>query len=254
MQQGVQRGQRVEARTAAGPFQGSRPWVLLVDDGELEDVREIALSLGASTGRHTDVSGPGWRQPQRLLVVSDRRVETLGRPVAQEQDHFVTLVVLNACPPGLRERIRRMGFDLVVERPVEHAALRALLRDALYRGHARRGARRVPVGYPVTLHTGWRRRDAQLVDLSPRGCTLRVGSPIHGARRVALEIPAQRAGGLRLRVEASVVRECSVSGRAVLAQLVFHLDAATRERLHALLAGAHREPPQAAPPTSEADA
>jgi hypothetical protein len=53
---------------------------------------------------------------------------------------------------------------------------------------------------------------------------------------VAVELPAQLAGGASLRIEGSVVRECSVSGRTVLASVVFHLDAPVRKRLDALLA------------------
>lgn len=214
-----------------------RPWVLFVDDGELDDLREIAESLGATTGRHprgaSGASG-GWRQPQRLLVVSDRRVATLGRPSSQEQDHFTTLAVLHHTPRALRQRIHDMGFDQVVERPAEPAALRGLLRDALYRGAAGRRVR-APVGYPVTLHAGWRRRDALLVQIGPRGCTLRLGSPVAGSRRVGLEVPPPRIGQRRLRLEGSVVREISLAGRSVLVSVIFHLDPETRDRLDALL-------------------
>ncbi|MGH0028169.1 MAG: PilZ domain-containing protein [Myxococcota bacterium] len=220
-----------------------RPWVLLVDDGELDDLREIAESLGASVRRHPRDAAEGWRQPQRLLVVSDRRVPDLGRPTAQEQDRFVTLVVMHRTSRVLRERIHRMGFDLVVERPVDGVTLRALLRDALYRGPEQRRSRRMPVGYPVTLRTGWRRRDAQLIELNARGCSLRLGSPLSGARRVSLAIPPRLAGGEPLHVEGSVVRECSVGDRAVVASLIFHLDAPTRQQLERLLASLEPGPP-----------
>lgn len=243
----MQRERTMDPPTAHGARPQPRPWVLLVDDGELDDVREIAASLGASTARHAQhAATAGWRQPQRLLVVSDRRAATLGRPVAQEQDAFATLVVLNACPPDLRDRIHRMGFEMMLERPAPHAALRTLVRDALYRGRACVRAARLPVGLPVTLHTGWRRRDVQLVELSGRGCSLRVGSPLLGARRVALELPAWMAGGANLRVEGSVVGERSVSGRTILASVVFHLDGeasgTARKRLEAVVAGLRREP------------
>ena len=219
-----------------------RPWVLLVDDGELEDVEEITRSFGAPTRRHAR-GDAAWRQPQRLLVVSDRRAPGLGRPAMQEQDDFVTLAVLDRCSRTLREQIHKMGFDLVVERPVAHEALRDLLRDALYRGREQRVARRLPVGYPVSLRAGWRRRDVQLVELSERGCSLRVGSPLGGSRRVAIEIPAQLTGDGLLRLEGTIVRECSVAGRTVVASMVFHLDDAARARLGLLVGTLASGPP-----------
>ena len=179
-------------------------------------------------------------------MVSDRRATTLGRPSAQEQDHFVTMVVLHRCSRVLREQIHKMGFDLVVERPVEHGALRGLVRDALFRGREQRRNRRLPVGYPVLLRSGWRKRDAQLVELTARGCSLRVASPVSGARRVAVEIPAQLADGDVLRIEGSVIRECSVAGPTVVVSVMFHLDAATQSRLEALLAALQPGPPQLA--------
>ena len=61
----MQLGYREPATSSSVRSQGLRPWVLLVDDGELEDLREIAVSLGASTGRHAEeAQHAGWRQPQ----------------------------------------------------------------------------------------------------------------------------------------------------------------------------------------------
>ncbi len=129
--------------------------MLLVDDGELDDLKKIAEGCGAPTGRHDLLASErGWRQPQRLLVVSDRRPSGSGRPIAQGQNGFVTLAVLCDGSQAVRERVREMGLDLVAERPASHDALRGLVRDALYRGFAQGVAPRLLVGYPVVLHRG----------------------------------------------------------------------------------------------------
>ena len=54
-----------------------------------------------------------WRQPHRLLVVSDRRVPTLGKPAAQEQERCVTMAVLHRTSRVVREQIHDILAELL---------------------------------------------------------------------------------------------------------------------------------------------
>jgi hypothetical protein len=224
-----------------------RPWVLLVDDGELDDLKEIVEELGATAQRSPREAHErrGWRQPQRLLLVSDRRAPTLRRPVAQEQDDFVTAVVLDQRSRTLRHHVARMGFDYVLERPIDPTALRSLVREALFRGHEQRWHDRLPVWWPVVLRAGWRSWSARLIELTHKGCSLEVEANLGGQRRVHVEIPRYVAGGAEpLRVRGHVYRERASSRDGVrILSVLFRPDAVCRRRVAAVLDALHNRPP-----------
>lgn len=227
-----------------------RPWVLLVDDGELDDVKRVAEELGATTKRAAIESrGRPWRQPQRLLAVCDRRALTLGRPAAQEEDHFTTLVLVEEGGKRLRREIERMGFDYVLERPVDPEALRRLVREALYRGHEQRGRRRLPVSQPVTLQVGWRAYEATLSELNLIACSLRLQRPVRITRPVDVVLPSSLAGGKSLALHGEVIRE-RLAGREMSVELSVHFkhNSLTQARLGQVLDAIAAGPPPAQRP------
>ena len=223
-----------------------RPWVLLADDGELEDVKRVAEELGATTWRskRDGHARSGWRQPQRLLVVCDHRAPTLGRPLAQEEDHFVTLAILQEHSKTLRRHVYGMGFDYVLKRPIDTDGLRRLVRDALYRGREQRWQNRLPVWWPVTLRAGWRTSRAKLIELSHKGCSLQIPAHVGGAARVEVELPPNLAGGQSLSIRGRVYRE-RVSPRdgATILSVLFELDWVTRLRFESVLDKLYAAPP-----------
>ncbi len=224
---------------------GERPWVLLVDDGELGDVKQIAEELGATTLRRTLASrGEEWRQPQRLLVVSDRRALTLGRPIAQEEDHFVTLAILDEGSCMLRNHVAEMGFDYVLERGVDRNALRHLVRNALYRGQEQRSERRLPVGLPVTLRVGWKCVRAELADLTRNACSLRVNSPVGTPRQVEVELPRAIAPEGPVAIRGRVFRErFQVRDGSLMLSVAFSHTELTQVRVDAALEALRSGPP-----------
>jgi hypothetical protein len=105
-----------------------------------------------------------------------------------------------------RAALQKAGFDFVVREPVHPAALRVLLQRALFRGTDSRRAPRVAFGYPVRYRTGFWKRPATLVDLSPRGCRLLVRTRLQEKAAIRIELPRELAGGKSLVLAGHAVR------------------------------------------------
>jgi hypothetical protein len=106
--------------------------------------------------------------------------------------------------------LRRIGFDLLIRRPVHPYALRLLILRALFCGDERRREKRVPVGYEISYRSGIRRRKAILVEFNSLGCRLLSDQPIALGSRFTIDLPGEVTGGRSLQLQAKVVR--SVEG------------------------------------------
>lgn len=180
------------------------PDVLLLDDGELEDVQETLAELDASYGRiRGGAITPGTPPPRKLLVTTPRRMDAVDLDGA---DAVVRIVVVEEDSPTLRAHLRAVGFDYLVRRPVHPEALRLLLMRCLYSGNEKRREPRVPVGLEVSFRTGLLPRRATLADLSTRGCRLLSRSALPIGRRISVKIPQHSGAGGALKVEGAVVR------------------------------------------------
>ena len=166
--------------------------VLLLDDGELDDVQECLEEMSVVFGR---VRGGAIVRntppPSRLLVSTPRRIDAVSLPAAgtDEAKRLVRIVVVSEDSTTLREQMRRIGFDYLVRRPVHPEALRLLLMRSLYSGEERRGEERVPMGIEVSFRTGLLPRRATMVDLSSRGCRLLSSYALEPGRRVCVQVP-----------------------------------------------------------------
>ena len=70
--------------------------VLLIDDGELTEVREVLADLAIESVRLCgNAHLRGWRQPSDLLIVTARHALTLSRPVAEESASFTKIVLFD---------------------------------------------------------------------------------------------------------------------------------------------------------------
>jgi hypothetical protein len=176
--------------------------VLLLDDGELDDVQECLEEMGVMFGR---VRGGAivsdTPAPERLLVATPRRIDAvrLHPTESAEAKRPVRIVVVSEDSTTLRERLRRIGCDYLVRRPVHPEALRLLLLRALYAGEERRGEERVPMGIEVSFRTGLLPRRATMVDLSSRGCRLLSSYALEPGRRVSVQVPDGREAPLVVR-------------------------------------------------------
>lgn len=180
------------------------PEVLLLDDGELEDVQETLTELKASYGRiRGGAITRGTPPPRKLLVTTPRHIDAVDLGSA---DAVVRIVVVDGDSPTLRARLRAVGFDYLVRRPVHPEALRLLLMHCLYSGDEKRREPRVPVGFEVSFRAGLLPRRAILADLSTRGCRLLSRSAIPIGRRISVTIPQHSGAGDALTVKGEVVR------------------------------------------------
>ena len=148
--------------------------VLLLDDGELDDVREILRTVTSEVlhlrgGMIPEVLEP----PEKLFIATSRRAVVAGNwPTHSPGEGPVRVAVVTDDSNTLRSMLRRIGFDLLVRRPFHPYALRLLFLRALYSGDERRRETRAPIGAEITFRQGLRKRNAILADLSPKGCRL----------------------------------------------------------------------------------
>ena len=167
--------------------------VLLVDDGELNDVRDALLALHVEFAHLRGGAVPATIDAPRDLFVATARRAQLVRPWPHAE-RPVRVAVVTEDSETLRATLRQLGFAFLVRRPVHAVALRLLLQHALYRGQERRAAPRVPLGHPVAVKVGMRRRDALLADLSENGCRVLASWTAAEGARVTVQVPSELCG------------------------------------------------------------
>ncbi|HEY8495229.1 MAG TPA: PilZ domain-containing protein [Myxococcota bacterium] len=183
--------------------------VVLVDDGELDEVRDLLGELGVEFAHLRGGAVPRRIEPPRDLFVCTMRRANLARPWPHSPDGLlrpVRIAVVDEDSPAARSALRKLGFAYLVRRPVHPLALRLLLLRALYQGDERRGDARVPVGVDVTLRTGLRRRDALLADLSLGGCRLVTDRALPAGAKLTLHLPGELLGESDLALAGRILR------------------------------------------------
>jgi len=188
-----------------------RPSTLVLDDGELGDVRRALEELGVEYTylRGGAVAGLSVAEPSRLLVATARQALRLagsGRDGPPERERPVRVAVVREDSNTLRAQLRGQGFDYLVRQPVHASALKLLLLRALYRGPERRVAVRYPVGASVHYRTGLRKRPATLEEIALRGCRLRAPRPTEVDARITVLLPKELTSAGRLSLPGWVVR------------------------------------------------
>ncbi|HVN39666.1 MAG TPA: PilZ domain-containing protein [Myxococcota bacterium] len=164
--------------------------VLLLDDGELEDIQRILEELKVPLARiRGGAIVSGTPPPRDLLIATPRRIDAVMPSPGGPGSAPVRIVVVSEDSTALRDRLRRSGFDYLVRRPVHPEALRLILLRSLYRGEEKRGEPRVAAGLDVSYRTGLRSRRAILADLSTRGCRLVSRNPVDPGRRIRVNLP-----------------------------------------------------------------
>jgi len=161
------------------------PGILLVDDGELDEVARVLDEQGTPYTRLRGGQIPSEVAPPRdLLIVTPRRVDRVrrGSPSDAAPGRPLRIIAVAEDSPAMRRRLRRNGLQLLIRLPADTEIWRLLVARALYKGSERRNDPRVAVGSLVDLNRA--QRSTVLVDLSNRGCRLQttanltVGDPV----------------------------------------------------------------------------
>ncbi|MCP5058498.1 MAG: PilZ domain-containing protein [bacterium] len=181
------------------------PSVLLVDDGELDDVRAMLAQMGAAFVHLRGGQIPETVEPPRDLFIATSRRALLVESWPVEI-HPTKIAVVTEDSNTLRNLLRRNGFQLLIRRPVHPYALRLVLLRALFSGREKRGDSRLPIGHPVRYRTGLRSKRAWMADLSLRGCRLLLDDSPQTGSRLTLQLPSGVTDGRSLTLRGKVLR------------------------------------------------
>jgi hypothetical protein len=181
---------------------------LVIDDGELTDVRELLDELGVEYSwiRASCAQGVKYESPSRLFVTTARHALQAEPGDGEASARPVRMAVLTDEARNATSQLRERGFEYVVRRPVHPIALQLLLLRALYRGDERRVSTRVAIGCPTSYRTTFRRRPALLVDLSRGGCRFHGAKALDPDSEIQIQLPKELAGNAALDLPGWVVR------------------------------------------------
>lgn len=161
--------------------------VLIVDDGELEDVRQILAELEVEFALLRGGAIPEKIEPPTRLFVATPRRALLAQH--WKPDGPTRIGVVSEDSNTLRTMLRRLGFHLLIRRPVNPYALRLILLRAIYSGEERRQDDRVAIGAPIAYRNGLFRRTGTIAELSLRGGRLLTEAPPREGARLTLQVP-----------------------------------------------------------------
>ncbi len=166
--------------------------VMVVDDGELADVRKTLADLSVDFVHLRGGAVPRQLEPPSQLFITTARRASLARGWLENRPTCVAVVEEDSV--SLRGMLRTLGFAYLVRRPIHPTALRLTLLYSLYRGEERRAAPRAPIGEEVTVRHGLRTQNALLADLSPHGCRLACEHPLKEGSRATVQLPPALLG------------------------------------------------------------
>ena len=215
------------------------PRILLVDDGELDDVAQL---LGKLDLPYTRLRGGEIRSniapPRDLLIATPRRSSSVeaGSPEGAKPGRPVRVIVTEEDSNSMRRMLRRAGFQLLVRRPTHPEIWRLLIQRAIYQGDERRRDIRLPMGSDVHFAPDSVNHSALMLDASVRGCRVACALPLARGSVVEISVPCSSADGLSLELAGEVVRCEPGDGQGFVAALAFgSLAEETQQRLNVLL-------------------
>jgi hypothetical protein len=182
------------------------PHAVILDEGELDDVRLLLVELGIP---YVDVA-PARAEPERAvpLLISTparARAHVAGENGCRIPPHHLHVVIRVGGGPVAGQALDDIPCDFVVQRPIEPAVLRLLTQRAGYAGPERRRMLRVAIGSPIGLWVGEQRREALLAQLSVGGCSLVGDDPPDEGSAVSIEFPPELTAPRELRLHGRVL-------------------------------------------------
>ena len=206
----------------------SRPALLVVDDGELDDIVALLNQLGVEFAHLRGAAvPPNVAAPERVLVTTPRRA-MLAKDWPRSAPLRIAVVTEDS--NTLRAMLRRVGFDLLLRRPVHPYALRLVLIRALYAGDEKRREERIPIGTGITFRSGFFRKKALLADISQRGCRILGEEALSTGTRINLPLPKELSP-TELTLPCKVVRVAAKAGPDGRIEMGLAFENLTKEKL-----------------------
>jgi hypothetical protein len=181
--------------------------VIIIDDGELADVRQLLAQLGIEYREETSLESVAGGARCGLLVTSARRALGSGNAGSAGANPSCKLhiVVYDTLSGTVRRVLAQSGCDVMIGRPIHPAVLRLLVSHALYSGPERRNFGRAAMAVSVKLRVDRRPREATLVQLSLRGCGLATNQSVEVGRDVEVTFPPEITGAEALTLAGQVL-------------------------------------------------
>jgi hypothetical protein len=212
----------------------SQPQALIVDDGELCDVRDAFHALGIGFAEAKD-GNP--RDEVMLLVTNAASAHRMANGDARRPRHHLHLVVSDATEAA----VESVACDFLMRRPVTKDVLRLLVERARYVGPERRRMTRVALGTPVVVRHDGAEQSAILAQISVGGCGLVTAFPLKSDTSVRIELPRDLTGPRHLSLTGRVIstRDTTTADGATFdVSIAFDsLKLSDRVTLRALMAG-----------------
>ena len=185
------------------------PSVLLLDDGDLEVVRDVLEELDVKVVHRRDrVVRASRALDHDLLVTTGRRALAAEQPFRGTSPLYrptwITLHNQDFLP--MRNRLRHNGVDYLVQSMVDPEVLRILLCNALFSGTERRAAPRLPVGSAVSFESDESQGLGLLAEMAPRSCRILATHRFEPGERMHLKLPPSLSGGTPRRLSGHLVR------------------------------------------------
>jgi len=220
----------------------SEAGILLIDDGELDEVARVLESEGYAFTRLRGGAIPAEVAPPReLLIITPRRLDRVrrGSPADAAPNRPTRIVAVEEDSPAMRRRLRRAGLNLLVRLSADAEIWRLVVTRALYDGSERREDLRVTMGSPVEIDSQTQTpKEGQsptlLLDLSNRGCRLQTDYAFTEGDAIEFTLPNNQAEGgeddpLTLSGQVRRIAQVQGSDRRTLA-VVFKADMPERDR------------------------
>ncbi len=215
-----------------------RAEVVVLDEGELGGLVEIVQSLGAACLRMRwgcQAEPIEWEAPPRLVIATARVAMAVPIAEAARGTGALGIAVCDSEANTLRARLRRQGYELIVQRSAHPATLRLLIGSLLFRHRERRQEPRRAFGARVRVWRGWRRAHAFFLDVTNSGGSLLLEQPLARGTRLNVRVPREHTGGRALALSAVVERSNASDSGAIVGVRFQELSARKQARLAALV-------------------
>jgi hypothetical protein len=198
-----------------------QPSVLILDDGELENVHRMLLRLGTDVVRLVGAEiGASTLAPRDLLITAGRRtlqsMPALSR-VDEAANPPIWVCVHSQDFMPMRQRLCEMGVHYLLQNALDEPSRDRFLVQLLRKGVEQRAGFRLYLGGEIRYRTGPRpavepeadddgSTPGRLIELSLEGCRILTQESIaEGAQLTAL-LPSELGGGDELELTGVVVR------------------------------------------------